>query len=104
MTIYYCDLPEDIQEVYSDLDDESKKYPLEWVGSVIRFKRNESAAIQYALDHVNLNAMWTEAIKSRWPVQDMMMFYRMMGYSLCGFTEVFSNNLAHPLEPLLMRN
>ena len=84
----YHDLPKELQESYADLDEESKQAPLTWRDGVIRFAEN--IAVRYAVDHCNLNDMWMEGIRNEWPIQDVMRLYRQMGYSLCGFMEVFT--------------
>lgn len=91
----YYDLPADLQETYADLDEESKRYPLEFTDQcrVLRFKRNK--AVGFAMDvlccarDLNLNSLCIAAQRERWPLEDLRMFYRMSGYSLCGFLEVF---------------
>jgi hypothetical protein len=88
--IYFKDLSNAKQDEFSDLDEESKQTPLEWDGSVIRFRGN--LPMQYVLSHININDLWDEAIRNKWPIKEMMRFYRMLGYSLCGFMEVFGEN------------
>lgn len=83
----YANLGKKTREDYEDLDEISKSYPLEWDGNVIRFKANR--AVKYAVDHINLNDLFKEARRNDWPEEELKMFYRMMGYSLCGFMDVF---------------
>lgn len=83
----YADLPEKTRKDYEDLDEISKSYPLEWDGKVLRFKANR--AVKFAVDQINLNDLWREAQRNDWPPEELKIFYRMMGYSLCGFMEVF---------------
>ena len=87
----YHDLSPELQEAYADLDDESKSAPLEWRDGVLRFKSN--AAVRYALDHTNLSDMWIDASRNEWPREDIMSLYRQMGYSLCGFCDVFGEHM-----------
>ena len=89
-TMTYYDLTPELQKSYQWLDDVSKQAPLEWVGSVIRFKRN--LAVGWAQEHSNLNDMWIEASRNKWPLEDMMSFYRQIGYSLSGFGDIFHDD------------
>ena len=88
----YKDLPRETKKTYARLDHVSKQYPLEFIDGVLRFKRN--VAIQYCIDHISLNDMWVESSRNRWPITDLMTIYRMMGYSLCGFMEIFEDHIA----------
>ncbi len=84
----FTDLDTKTQETYADLDEQSKRYPIELDASgVLRFKRNR--AVVYAVDHCNLNDLWIEAQRNDWAESDLKALYRMMGYSLCGFLEIF---------------
>jgi hypothetical protein len=90
----YYDLPPDLQEEYADLDEASKRYPLEFTDKArsLRFKQNK--AVRFAMDalchsRVNLNHLCIAAQREGWPLEDVRMFYRMSGYSLCGFLEIF---------------
>ena len=83
----FYNLPPDVQEAYAGLDDASKQYPLEMDGKVIRFKAN--LPVKFCVDHINLNDLWKEASRNDWPGEDLRQFYREMGYSLCGFLEIF---------------
>lgn len=84
----YRDLTVKEREDYSDLDEESKQAPLERSSDgVLRFV--PSRPIQFAASRISLNDMWVEAQRNRWPDADMRRFYRGMGYSLCGFSEIF---------------
>jgi hypothetical protein len=98
MTWY--DLSPEWQEGYKDLDENSKRYPLKWFNDAIRFKPN--VIVRFLIDKLtedkprfhgdgrfDLNNLWNVAYKEHWPVEDMRQVYRMMGYSLSGFLEVF---------------
>jgi hypothetical protein len=50
---------------------------------VQRFKMN--AAVRWCVDHVSLNALWIAGL----PKNDVRALYRMMGYSVCGYADVF---------------
>lgn len=83
----FDDLSEQEQRNYADLDAISKQAELIKDGTVIRFKPNR--AILFAQSRVNLNDMWVEAQRNDWPTEDLKLFYRGMGYSLCGFLDIF---------------
>ena len=84
----YKDLTVKERADYFDLDIESKNAPLERdAEGVLRFV--PSRPIQFAASRISLNDMWLEAGRNRWPDADMRRFYRGMGYSLCGFSEIF---------------
>jgi hypothetical protein len=91
----YRDLDHELRTAYFDLDEESKRYPLEWDGNVIRFKAN--AAVRWVSRKIDLNALSIASQDADWPIQDVMTFYRMMGYSLSGFMDIFGDHL--PLVP-----
>lgn len=89
MVIYFKDLDKKTQDAYDWLDENSRRYPLQVLHGVLRFKGNR--AVRFA--SFDLNAMWLEAQRNEWPVEEMMEFYRMLGYSLCGFSEIFTDEL-----------
>jgi hypothetical protein len=85
----YYDLSEDIRAAYADLDAISKNYPLEMDGVVLRFRKNR--AVCFMAYSANLNDLLVMAYHQEWPIEDVRMLYRMMGYSLGGFCELFSD-------------
>jgi hypothetical protein len=88
-----------IREEYGDLLDMYPDYPVELVGGVdgrrvLRWKRNIIVDRLFTLNMVDLNRLWkTVNGNNKQEVDDMATFYRMMGYSLCGFIEVFGELL-----------
>lgn len=92
----YQNLDRKTREGYEDLDEISKRYPLIFDGDgVLRFQQNR--AVRFAADVLtheehgrNLNCMWIQAQREHWPMEDLRQFYREMGYSLCGFMDIFS--------------
>jgi hypothetical protein len=44
--------------------------------------------------HLDLNALWLDFQRQRFPIEQLMKFYMQMGYSLCGFLDVFDSNPA----------
>jgi hypothetical protein len=87
----YSDLKGKAKADYADLDEISKAYPLEWTGPVIRFKQN--CAVAWLIDNASLNSLGRAYSIGNWPLEDMMQVYRMMGYSLCGFQEIFAQKI-----------
>jgi hypothetical protein len=86
----YKDLTPELQEAYSSLDKNAKKALLVWDGDVLRFKANECVRYYVGLPFTSLNDMWAVAIGKGWPRSDLRKFYRMMGYSLSGYLDVFA--------------
>jgi hypothetical protein len=86
----YKDLTPELQEAYSSLDKNAKKALLVWDGDVLRFKANR--CVKYYIDSNEglLNNMWAAARKHKWPKSHLRKFYRMMGYSLSGYLDVFA--------------
>lgn len=93
----YRNLSPKLRQDYADLDLISKDYPLEWDVGVIRFKKNW--AVAWLTRQVSLNDLARAHDTGNWPLEDMMMVYRMMGYSLCGFMDIFSERLAALQSP-----
>jgi hypothetical protein len=87
----YYDLAPKQKADYELLDDASRAHPLEVKDGVLRFVSNR--AVRYAVDRIDLNDMAKEANRNEWPLEDLMTFYRMMGYSLCGFLDIFGERL-----------
>jgi hypothetical protein len=59
---------------------------------VVRWKSN--AVVDLMVDkYVNLNDLWRDFYEKKLPIEDMATVYRMMGYSLCGFIEVFGEHM-----------
>ena len=74
-----------ILQHYNDV--ELNDHPVIWTDNVIRFR---SSSLQYWLkEHVSLNDLWIEYANKRFTKEEVMQFYRDIGYSLCGFTEIF---------------
>jgi hypothetical protein len=48
----------------------------------------------YGRAALDLNALWLDFQQQRFHVEQLMKFYMEMGYSLCGFLEVFDNEPA----------
>jgi hypothetical protein len=55
----------------------------------LRFKPN--LALVWVREHsaVNMNDIWDACAAGRFPAEDLVQFYRDIGYSLCGFVEVW---------------
>ena len=71
-----------------------KKYRTVMDGTVQRFKSNrvisvilDSASAGLKLD---LNEIWIMAQNGCYSKEEMMELYRLIGYSVCGFSEVFA--------------
>ena len=43
---------------------------------------------------IDLNALWLDFYRGAFPLADLMRFYMDLGYSLCGFAEVFGQDEA----------
>ncbi len=85
-----------IREDYGDLLDLYPDHPvvIDPRGSrrVLRWKAN--AVVNHMTTNlVDLNDLWRTFLEQKMPLEDMAAVYRMMGYSLCGFEEVFSSLL-----------
>lgn len=64
-------------------------YPTHIIDGVQRFIRNK--AIRRAVDllEYGLNTLMLEACEGKIPKIDFMEFHMLMGYSVCGFAEIF---------------
>ena len=85
----YKDLPQDLQEAYDWLDEESKQVELEWDSQVLRFKTNPVIKYLYNAGKLDMNAIAINAMHNEWPLKYMMRFYRDLGCSLSGFGDIF---------------
>ena len=88
----------EIRKNYEDLLDMYPDHPVELKdgGSnlVLRWKRNIIIDRIFDMKMMDLNLLWaTMNQDSNEEVEDMATVYRMMGYSLCGFIEVFGDLL-----------
>ena len=65
---------------------------------VQRFKAN--SIIRHIVDrYVDLNDLWLNFNHSKsMTIEDMMLFYMDMGYSVCGFCDIFNNEEVPNLE------
>lgn len=86
-----------IRERYGDLLDKYPHHPVVLTGTddarCLRWQAN--SVVRMMTDHessnrVDLNKLWADFLTRGLPIEDMATVYRMMGYSLCGFLEVFS--------------
>jgi len=93
----YKDLTPREQKFWANLDSVSKAYPLvRDRRGVLRFESLPVVALlaeYYASrsEGHNLNQLWLEAECNHWPVESVRILYRMMGYSLTGFVEIFAD-------------
>ena len=83
----YDDLLPHEKEMYRDLDLVSKRAPLERdKDGIIRFQSNW--AVVWMVRQISLNDLWM-ASRNGHQDQELRQVYRMMGYSLCGFMDIF---------------
>ena len=87
-----------IRKEYGDLLDMYPDYPVEMTdgGSnlVLRWNRNIIIDKIFNMKMMDLNLLWaTMNQQSKEEIEDLSTVYRMMGYSLCGFIEVFGDLL-----------
>ena len=87
-----------IRKSYGDLLDMYPDHPVVLTDGgrdrslVLRWKSN--LVVCAMIDkYVNLNDLWVDFQIGNMPVEDMATVYRMMGYSLCGFIEIFGDLL-----------
>ena len=86
-----------VRKDYGDLLDMYPDHPVEIADfhdtrRVVRWKAN--SVVRVMIDkYVNLNDLWVDFQIGKMPVEDMATVYRMMGYSLCGFVEIFGDLL-----------
>jgi hypothetical protein len=90
----YFDLKLKDQTVYKDLDAVAKTHPLildeNGNFTVLRFKPNR--AVQLIMEYTNhqlLNRLAIAVQNGQCPESDLRALYRQMGYSLCGYLDVF---------------
>jgi hypothetical protein len=64
--------------------------PTEFVEGVKRFKKNK--IVSYLLDtgNTDLNKLWVMQQNGKFSMEDMEQLYQLIGYSVCGFEDVFS--------------
>jgi hypothetical protein len=60
---------------------------------VYRFKRNKALWWAFESGMLDLNKLWVAFVNHGFPLEDMMQIWRMLGYSLGGFEEVFAEQL-----------
>lgn len=61
-------------------------------GRCLRWKANKVVCLMTSHEsknRVDLNQLWKDFFNQETPIEDMATVYRMMGYSLCGFIEIF---------------
>lgn len=89
-----------VREWYGALLDRYPGHPVILTGTddarCLRWKGN--TVIELMTDHenvnrVDLNKLWADFSKLDLPIEDMATVYRMMGYSLCGFLEIFGEHI-----------
>jgi hypothetical protein len=89
------DLPRDLRDSYDWLDTNSKQAELEWDGKILRFKADPviESAMRILASSRELNTLWIRSQGK--PLEYMMDFYRKSGYSVSGFSDVFSDRIEH---------
>lgn len=74
-------------------------HPVVVVNRVIRFKENKIIKYLCDVNKLDLNELAVQYANKMIPLEDYMQIYRMLGYSLCGFVEVFGHKwdeIHHP--------
>ena len=86
----------EIRKEYGALLDRYPSHPVvvdgRGTGLVVRWKRNDVVVVMID-KYVDLNSLWIDFTKGNMPIEDMATVYRLMGYSLCGFIEVFGDHI-----------
>lgn len=80
--------------------------PLVWVDNVIRFKQNK--VVDFLLEQASagvkcdLNQLWRFYAHGVFPIEDMMQFYQLIGYSVGGFGEIsgFSRSVVRKFDKM----
>lgn len=84
-----------VREEYGDLLDRYPNHPVvidpRGSGRVLRWKANP--VVKWLTGRAGINEMWEAFYGRNLPVEDLATVYRMMGYSLCGFIEVFGEHM-----------
>lgn len=75
---------------------------IEDVDGVWRWQSNKLIRLitnheNYTVGMVDLNCLWAAFYDGKFTCEELMKFYMGMGYSLCGFGEVFGQKEAHEL-------
>ena len=90
----------EVREEYGRLLDHYPDHPVHidgrGTGRSLRWKANSVVQIMGHRENgigVDLNKLWVFFIDAKLPIEDMATVYRMMGYSLCGFLEVFGDSI-----------
>jgi len=96
-----------IEERYLDLfrGDFAGDHQVEWSIGEVEWSIGELGTLdtlrfqlrpmyRWLADNISLNDFWVAADRMRFALADMAAFYRGMGYTLCGFGEIFSDALA----------
>lgn len=81
----------EIQKSYGDLLALFPHHPIERVKGIVRWQVNP--LMRWISERIDLNEMCVAAQRNQFSADDYMKFYRDMGYSLCGFLEVFGERL-----------
>jgi hypothetical protein len=86
-----------IRKEYGDLLDLYPDHSIEYRNGALRWKRNALACWlcdRGANSRTDLNAMAIAYHQDKaFPIEDYTRFYRDIGYSLCGFIEIFGEEL-----------
>lgn len=81
-----------IRSDYGYLLDRYPLHPVVMEDKVVRWKGND--VVRLMIDkYIDLNQLWADFYRSDLSIEDMATVYRMMGYSLCGFLEIFEEKL-----------
>ena len=81
-------LPETLQPYWTDLPACVKSHPIiRDDEGAYRFKANW--AITWCQRRTSLNDLWLDAWAATTPIEDLMVLYAHIGYSLCGWWEIF---------------
>jgi hypothetical protein len=98
--VYFKDLDSKLKNLFTGLDYKSKKYPLELSDNKpVCFKGNRSCKYMFnLLDDLQIDDLWVQFYNEHWPLEDIMEFYRICGYSIQGFLEIFQPMYAKVLD------
>jgi predicted nucleic acid-binding protein len=88
---------EELKEYYGDIAELATIFNhdiIETDAHIWRFKHNAlmSAMVEEDGFRVSLNDVWVKYARKRFTKEELMKFYMQIGYSLCGFNDIFDSN------------
>lgn len=87
-------VPKEAKSLLAQCGEDAQSHPVEMVEGVARFVADPVISLIHSTGRIDLNSLWLSVdLDDQRMRKSLRRFYRDLGYSLCGYLEVFGEML-----------